>query len=117
MCTSWSMANSSARVDQSSPTGWRQKATRNGSKSRPRSRRAWRQSDGNRHPAHRRRRQLQGKVRLLRSREVRLQGEARPEPGRGEGDLLDEERAGMDDKVPAALPQRLREEGNAQLGR
>src|SRR5260370_6233848 len=101
------MVNSFAPVARSSPTGWRLKAIRNGSRSRQRRPPPWRQSNGNRHPADRRRRQLQGEVRLLRPGEVRLQGQAWPEPGGRQGDLLDEERAGVDDDVPPPRAQDL----------
>src|SRR5437588_12173597 len=110
------MANSFARAVPSWPTGWRQRVTRNGSRSRLRHPPPWRQSNGNRHPADRRRRQLQGEVRLLRSRKVRLQGQARAEPRGRQRDLVDEERAGVDDEIPAARAYDLGQEGNADMG-
>src|SRR6266571_2033218 len=117
MCTYWSTVSLFAPAGLSSPIGSRQKAIQNGSRNRPRRRRPWRQSNGNSDSTDRRWRQLQGEVRLLRPGEVRLQGQAWPERRCRERDLLDEERAGVDDEVPAPRAADLGQERDAHLGR
>src|SRR5205807_44953 len=77
--TYWWTESSCCRAGPRSPTGWRKPVTRNGAKRKPPSPR--RSPDGN-CTQGRGRYRLQGEVRLLRPRGIRLQGQARPEPER-----------------------------------
>src|SRR5919204_1793244 len=114
MC--WWMGALCFPVDRRSPTGWNSEDMRNGSAGRSRRHRRIGRGNGSR-SQDQRWRELQGEVRLLRSGEVCLQGQAWLEPGGRQRDLVDEERAGVDVEVPAALTQYLPEEGDAHLGR
>src|SRR2546427_7997181 len=110
----WSTASSCFPGGARWRTGWRKPVTRSGAKRKLPSPR--RSPDGNGSQGRGRYR-LQGEVRLLRPRGIRLQGQARPEPRHRQRDLVDEAGARVDDEDASSLTGDLPQEADANVGR